>query len=169
MNRHLMGCVAAAVVGAATSGALGASSFGAAPFNGSSMLGWSNTSRPGVLAYAELPFHGAAGRSHGPRLGVAMTAPTASRIGAFRPITDAPRTVELRFSAADIRSPWAWSLRSDRAVAWSTDPSDVPGAKDRLFGGTGSWIAVGLLTAGAVAGTFLITEDDVPPPATAPR
>jgi len=60
-------------------------------------------------------------------------------------------------------------LRSEKAIAWSTDPNDIKGPRDRLFGGTGSWIAVGLLTAGAVAGVFLITEDDVPASATPGR
>lgn len=138
-------------------------------FNGNTMLGWARATDPGVVAYAELPFHGGKDRAARPRAGFALTTPTMARIGATSAITDAPRTFDLRFSGANLTSDWHWSLRSDNAIAWSTDPNDIPsgikGPRDRLFGGTGSWIAVGLLTAGAVAGVFLITEDDVPPPA----
>jgi hypothetical protein len=134
-------------------------------FNRHTMLGWTRQSDPGLIAYAELPIHGAS-RADRPRAGFALTAPTRSRIGDFRPIIDAPRTFDLRYSRAGFGSRGHWSLRSERAVAWSTDPAEVPGGHDRLLGGSGSWIAVGLLTAGAIAGVFLITEDDVPPPAT---
>jgi len=136
-------------------------------FNRHTMMGWQRTAGAGLLFYGETPLH-ATRKTGGGRVGLALTSPYATAGGRVGVRATAPRAVDIRFGAMTPGADWNWSLRSNQAVAWSTEPKEVPAARDYMFGGSGSWLAVGALTAGAIIGIFLITEDDVPPRTTTP-
>lgn len=135
-------------------------------FNRHTMMGWQRTEGGGLMFYGETPLH-ATRKTGGPRVGFALTSPYSTAGGRVGTRSSAPRAFDIRYGAMTPGADWNWSLRSNQAVAWSTEAKEVPAARDQFLGGSGSWIAVGALTAAAVIGVFLITEDDVPPRTTA--
>ncbi len=133
-------------------------------FNRTTLLGGTRTSGAAAMGYFRLPLGQTPGRTSAPRLGLMVTGPQTYSAGDVPLALNAPRIVDFAFTGRDLNAPWApssWrgSLTVGNTVAWVSDRKGLPPgeAKHLLESGT-SWVVVGALTAGAVAGAFALTN-----------
>ena len=149
MNKY---AVFAAVVAVASQLALPA--FAASPFTETSMAGLQRIAAPSVMAYMRVPFHTLKTDSLQPRAGLMVTAPQSYRAGTVLSRASAPAIVDFGFTGRDFSRPWTATLNVNDAVAWSGNPDSLPKNTVHLFESGTSWIVVGAVTVGVVAGTL---------------
>lgn len=147
------------VVGAMTaaSTAQAADRFG---FDRNTMQGWQRSTSGSAMVYGRLPFHPSKASEAQPQLGIAVTAPYRVSGAGVLLHTGAPKLIDLRLNATDLRGAFTASLHVGSAKAWSFDPQAAPGERTySIFDSGISWVAVGLISAGVVAGAFALTEN----------
>lgn len=149
---------------AAIAGQLAAPAFAYDTFNPTTVLGTVHTTGAAAMGYFRLPLGQSAGASHAPRFGLMIAGPQPYTAGEVPLALNAPRLVDFSFTGRDMSQPWttsSWrgSLAVGDKIAWVSDRKDMTPDESRhlLESGT-SWIAVGLITAGAVAGAFALTN-----------
>jgi hypothetical protein len=154
---------AAVLTGAMMSGAAttqAADIFSPGVFNQNTMQGWKRTTSGSAMVYGRLPFHPKATEAAQPQLGFAVTAPYRLNGSGVLLHTGAPKLVDLRFNATNFSGGFTTSLHVGSTKAWSYEPTAAPGERHHsLFDSGVSWVAVGLIGAGVIAGTFALTEN----------
>jgi hypothetical protein len=129
-------------------------------FNQNTMQGWKRTTSGSAMVYGRLPFHPKSTDSTQPQLGFAITAPYRLNGSGVLLHTGAPKLVDLRFNATNFSGGFTTSLHVGSTKAWSYDPTAAPGERHfSLFDSGLSWVGVGLIGAGIIAGTFALTEN----------
>ncbi|MBX7198449.1 MAG: hypothetical protein K1X51_03645 [Rhodospirillaceae bacterium] len=133
-------------------------------FNRTTILGATRTSGAAAMGYFRLPLGQAAGKTSAPRFGLMVAGPQTYSAGDVPLALNAPRILDFAVTGRDLSTPfasssWRGSLTVGNTVAWVSDAKGLPAseAPHLLESGT-SWIVVGALTAGAVAGAFALTN-----------
>jgi hypothetical protein len=154
---------AAVLTGAMMSGAAttyAADIFSPGVFNQNTMQGWKRTTSGAAMVYGRLPFHPKSTEAAQPQLGFAITAPYRLNGSGVLLHTGAPKLVDLRFNATNFSGGFTTALHVGSAKAWSYDPMATSGERHHsLFDSGVSWVAVGLIGAGVIAGAFALTEN----------
>jgi hypothetical protein len=165
--RKLMTFLAIAAVAADLAAPVyAADTLGGGPFNATTVLGWRQTNRAAAMAYFHMPF---AGGTHAsvPHIGLMVAGPSAYYPGESALHLDGPRVLDLSFGRGAAgrswsQTPWSTTLMAGNAVAWSNDHSANAPTGPRLAASATTWVAVGLLTAGAVVGAFALANRKQP-------
>ena len=139
-------------------GQLAAPAYAGGTFNETTMLGWQKTSRPAAMAYVRLPFHAGRADASQPRAGFMITAPRGYRVGAMPVRTAAPGVIDFGFTGRNFQSAWTASINVNDAVAWASKPEALPKNATHLFESGASWVVVGLISVGIVAGTIALSD-----------
>lgn len=132
-------------------------------FNHTTALGWRQTTGPAAMAYFRVPFT-ATSRGTQPQLGLMVAGPQAYWGGESHLHLDGPRVLDVSLTGRNLAAPWradSWTttMTVGNAVAWSSDrQAPAPGEAPHLFESGLSWVAIGVLTVGAVAGTFVLID-----------
>ena len=160
MNGPVSCLLATAFTLSAAAPATAADRFVLDSFNRNTMQGWQRSAGASALAYARVPFHPDRTATSVAQMGFAMTAPYRISGAGVLLHGAAPRLVDLRFNAADVSGGWSSALYLGASPAWSYDPARAPGERvTHMFDSGPSWVAVGLLGAAVIAGTFALTEN----------
>lgn len=143
-----------------------ADTLGSGPFNPTTVLGWQHTNRPAAMAYFHMPFAGG-DRASVPHVGLMIAGPSAYYPGQSALHLDGPRVLDLTFGRGAVgqswsQDPWSTTLMVGNAVAWSNDHSANAPTGPHLSASATTWVAVGLLTAGAVVGAFALANRKQP-------
>ncbi|MGZ6228574.1 MAG: hypothetical protein ACXWNE_10620 [Candidatus Binataceae bacterium] len=142
-----------------------ADAIGAGMFNSTTPLGWRQTNRAAAMAYFHMPLAG--GREAGvPRVGLMIAGPSANYPGQSALHLDGPRMVDLSFSHGALGQSWksdAWAttLSLNDTVAWSNN-SAKPADAHYLAMSTATWVAVGAISVGLIAGGLALTNRKKP-------
>lgn len=143
---------------------LAAPAFAYETFNPTTVLGTVHATGAAAMGYFRLPLGQVPGKANAPRFGLMVAGPQPYTAGEVPLALNAPRIIDFSFTGRDMNQPWAaasWrgSLAVGDKIAWVSDRKGLTPDESRhmLESGT-SWIAVGLLTAGAVAGAFALTN-----------
>jgi hypothetical protein len=150
MRALITGAVAATVFATASG-----SAFAFDPLTGQ---GWQPSRPPAVMAYFKLTFN-APKTEDKVAYGIALTAPTLRGYGTSPvSLADTPKLLDLRFKDAVPDT-----LHLTGQVAWTRDPSQLPGDQRlNLFGGIGGFV-LGLATTAAVAyGVYALVKKKCP-------
>jgi hypothetical protein len=144
----------------------GGGPFNPTPFNPTTALGWRQTGRAAAMAYFRMPFAGGDHRSV-PHVGLMIAGPSAYYPGQSALHLDGPRVLDLSVNrgAADrswSQNPWSTTVMVGNSVAWSNDRGDGAPTGPHLSANATTWVAVGLLTAGAVVGAFALANRKQP-------
>ena len=149
---------------AALASQIAAPAFAGDMFNRTTILGTTRTSGAAAMGYFRLPLGQAPGKASAPRFGLMVAGPQTYSAGDVPLALNAPRILDFAFTGRDLSAPfaassWRGSLTLGNTVAWVSDRKDLPGgeATHLLESGT-SWIVVGAVTVGAVAGAFALTN-----------
>jgi len=143
------------VVTAAVAASLFATSTASAfAFDPSMPQGWQASRPPAAVAYFKLPFHPVTA-SDSVAYGLAITAPTLRSYGpAPLAIADTPKLLDLRFNGAVPDT-----LRVSGQLAWSQDPSQLPGGQHLNLLGSALGLALGLAsTAAGIWGIYTLVD-----------
>lgn len=149
---------------AAMASQLAAPAFATDIFNRNTILGTVHTSGAAAMGYFRLPLGQSPARSNAPRFGLMVAGPQPYTAGEVPLALNAPRIIDFSFTGRDMTQPWSatsWraSLAVGDQVAWVSNRKDLPpGEAPHLLDSGTSWIAVGLVTVGAVAGAFALTN-----------
>ncbi len=141
---------------AAIAGQLATPAWAAGAFAENTMLGWQRNAPPAIMAYGRVPFHATPRDRRQPRVGLMISAPTSYRAGTFVSRASAPGVVDFGFTGRNFRSPWTASLNVSTAVAWTGNPDAMPKNTVYLMENSSSWLVVGVLSVGIVAGTLAL-------------
>ncbi|MSO72436.1 MAG: hypothetical protein EXQ84_02345 [Rhodospirillaceae bacterium] len=153
-SRAVIVALAVIVAFAAIAGQLATPAFAAGAFNETTMLGWQRTAAPAAMAYVRMPFHATRADRLQPRAGFMITAPQTYRAGTVISRASASGIIDFGFTGRDFRSPWTATFNVSNAVAWSGNPDVLPKGTHHLFERGTSWVAVGAVTIGVIAGTL---------------
>lgn len=133
-------------------------------FNRTTLLGGARTSGAAAMGYFRLPLGQTPGKTSAPRFGLMVAGPQTYSAGEVPLALNAPRIVDLAVTGRNLNAPftassWRGSLSFGNTVAWVSDRKDLPPEEARhlLESGT-SWLVVGAVTVGAVAGAFALTN-----------
>ncbi len=143
---------------------LAAPAFAGDMFNRNTLLGGTRTSGAAAMGYFRLPLGDAPGKTNAPRFGLMVAGPQTYNAGEVPLALNAPRIVDFAFTGRDLGAPltaaaWRGSLTVGNTLAWVSDRKDLPqGEAPHLMESGTSWIVVGALTVGAVAGAFALTN-----------
>ncbi len=151
MKSHAVIAVIAAIASQTVTPALAA---GALDEN--TMLGWQRNAGPAAMAYFRMPFHATRADRLQPRAGFMITPPQSYRAGTVISRANAPGIIDFGFTGRDFRSPWTATFNVSDAVAWSGNPDALPKGTRHLFESGTSWMAVGAVTVGIIAGTLAL-------------
>ena len=135
--------------------------FNSSVFNGTTALGWRQTTGPAAMAYFRMPL---TATTHGlaPQMGLMVAGPQAYAGGEAHLHLDGPRVLDIGITGRNLSEPWradSWTsaLTLGNTTAWSSD--GVPaGQNPHLFDSGTSWVVVGVLTVGAVAAGFALAD-----------
>jgi hypothetical protein len=133
-------------------------------FNRNTMLGWRQQTGPAVVAYFRAPIGPSTFKAPA-RTGLAVTGPRSYRAGEPPRYSLAPRLVDFTLTKRGVDARWIAQVNVGNAVAWTNDPKSVTASQVNLMESGMSWVAVGAITAGLVAGTFAVIEADKDDPA----
>lgn len=147
--------VAAAV---AMTGQLIAPAQAAGVFNDTTMLGWQRTSQPAAVAYFKIPLQADKGYAAQPRAGLMISGPKSYAAGTAVMHQSGPGALDLGFTGRDFSSPWTASLMVSNQVAWAANPDALPKNAPHMFESGTSWVVVGLLSAGIIAGVYVLAD-----------
>ncbi len=132
-------------------------------FNKTTMLGWQKKASGSAMAYVSVPTHSTRAGDAQPRVGLMITGPSVSAVGRQAQRLHGPRVLDFGLTGRGINRPWTASLNVGRATAWANNPDALPrGTKTHLMDSGLSWVAVGLISAGIVAGVLIMVEEDAP-------
>jgi hypothetical protein len=134
-------------------------------FNATTPLGWRQTNRAAAMAYFHMPLAG--GKEAGvPRVGLMIAGPSAHSPGEAATHFDGARMVDLSFSHGAMGPSWSsdrWSttFAVNDTVAWSNN-SAIPADARYLSMSAVTWVAVGAISVGLIAGGFALTNRKKP-------
>jgi hypothetical protein len=149
---------------AAMTSQLAAPAFAYDTFNRTTLLGGQRTSDAAAMGYFRLPLGQGTSQQSAPRFGLMIAGPQVYSAGEVPLHLNAPRMIDLSFTGRDLSAPlqtasWRGSLAMGKTVAWVSDRKGLPDSEaPRLLESGTSWAIVGLLTVGAVAGAFALTN-----------
>jgi hypothetical protein len=132
----------------------------AGPFKDPTMLGWQRKSSSAAVAYVSMPFHSGKNSRMQPRAGLMITAPQGYRVGSHLAYTAAPGIIDFGFTGRGFRSPWIATINVNNAVAWASDPKELPKNSKHLFESGISWVVVGAVSIGIIAGALALSTRD---------
>jgi hypothetical protein len=151
---------AVAMMGSVIAPAQAAGVFRDALLKDTTMLGWQRTSQPAAVAYFKMPLqadkHGAAQ----PRAGLMISAPKSYAAGTAVLRQSGAGMIDLGFSGRDLSTPWTASLMVSNQVAWTANPEAMPKNTKYLFESGASWVVVGLVSVGIIAGVYVLADRD---------
>jgi hypothetical protein len=133
-------------------------------FNRTTVLGGQRISDAAAMGYFRLPLGQGTTTSSAPRFGLMVAGPQAYNAGEVPLHLNAPRMIDLSFTARDTSAPfsassWRGSLAAGKTVAWVSDTKGLSASETPHFLESGtSWAVVGLITVGLVAGTLALTN-----------
>lgn len=133
-------------------------------FNRTTLLGGTRTSGAAAMGYFRIPLGQAPGKTNAPRLGLMVAGPQTYSAGDVPLALNAPRIVDFAFTGRDLAAPfaassWRGSLTVGNTVTWVSDRNGLPpGETKHLLESGTSWLVVGAVTVGAVAGAFALTN-----------
>lgn len=133
-------------------------------FNRTTLLGGARTSGAAAMGYCLMPLGPSPAKQAAPRFGLMVAGLQTYSAGEAPLALNAPRIVDLSFTGRDLNNPWrasSWRgpLAVGKTVAWVSDRKGLPADEaQHLLDSAISWVAVGLVTVGAVAGAFALTN-----------
>lgn len=150
--------LAAFAAAVAMAGQLVSPAYAAGAFNETTMLGWRHVSAPAAVAYFKMPLQTDNALKAQPRAGLMISSPksyTASNAVMYQSGSGA---VDIGFTGRSFDSPWTASLMVNNHVAWASNPDALPKNTPHLFESGTSWVMVGLLSAGIIAGVYVLAD-----------
>ena len=149
---------------AALTSQLAAPAFAGEIFNRTTVLAGTRTSGAAAMGYFRLQLGQAAGKTSAPRFGLMVAGPQTYSAGEVPLALNAPRILDFAVTGRDVSAPfaassWRGSFTVGNTLAWVSDRKDLPqGEAPRFLESGTSWLIVGAVTVGAVAGAFALTN-----------
>lgn len=146
------------VAAVAMAGQLVSPAYAAGAFNETTMLGWRHVSAPAAVAYFKMPLQTVKGFSAQPRAGLMISSPKSYSASAPVMYQSGSGAVDFGFTGRNFDSPWTASLMVSNQLAWANNPEALPKNTPHLFESGASWVMVGLLSAGVIAGVYVLAD-----------
>ncbi len=158
--RKLMAAASVAAIAAQCATPAAARDF----FDRNTLLGYRQQTGPAAVAYFRAPI-GPRTFKAPVRTGFAVVGPRSYSAGEAPLYSQGPRLVDFAFTNRGVDARWARSFSVGGAVAWTSDPESLPKGQLNLMESGVSWVAVGAIAAGLLAGTIALIEKEGPAPA----